>query len=59
MDSPLGIGDIMSGGTDPTDGRSIDHTPKAVFVLGLGCLAFLYFFHEVGGFRVVVGAGTV
>lgn len=57
MDRILGLSDIMTGGHDPVDGRKIDHTPKAVGLLVIGSLAFLYFFHEVGGFRVVIGAG--
>lgn len=53
----LGISDIMAGGMDPSDGRHVDHTPKAVCIWVGGALLFLYLFHEVGGFRVVVGAG--
>lgn len=57
MDTILGLQDIMRGGQDPDDGRMIDHTPKALALVLLGSLAFLYLFHEVAGFRVVIGAG--
>lgn len=52
----LGIQDVLQGGVDG-DGRTIDHTPKSVACWVIGAGLFLYLFHEVGGFRVVVGAG--
>lgn len=58
MNTPLlGVSDIIGGGTDPSDGRRIDHTPKAVAAWAIAAGVFLILFHEVGGFRVVIGAG--
>jgi hypothetical protein len=57
MDSPLmGVGDVMSGGTDPADNRDIDHTPKAVAAIAVGCILFIYVFNR-SGLRVVIGIG--
>lgn len=52
----LGLGDILSGGTDPEDGRDIDHTPKAVAAIAISALVFIYAFNR-SGLRVIIGVG--
>jgi hypothetical protein len=57
MNSPLlGVSDIMSGGSDPTDGRDIDHTPKAVAAIAAAAILFIFVFDR-SGLRVVIGVG--